>query len=81
MILEWKGFVGKIPLGQEIMFKKITKRNSIIVFVISGDPEETMPEHIKIFSKGAMVSDEKCDKKKLKMYCKSWESKARDDNA
>lgn len=77
LILEWKGFVGDIPAGQRIMFEKITKINKIIVFVVSGDPIETIPIHIKIYSGGALVSDEPCDSKKLKFYCIAWERKAR----
>jgi len=80
LILEWKSFIGDIPTGQRIMFEKITKINKIIVFVVSGDPIETVPVHIKIYSSGRLVANESCDSDKLKRYCSAWERKARGVN-
>lgn len=77
LILEWKSFIGDIPVGQRIMFEKITALSQIIVFVISGDPVESVPEHISIYSNGSVVADEDCDKEKLRKYCTAWETKSR----
>lgn len=77
LIMEWKSFIGEIPVGQKIMFEKITARNKIVVFVISGDPVETVPTHIKVFSRGKLTMDSPCNKDKLKKYCEAWEFKAR----
>lgn len=81
LILEWKGFIGEVPTGQRIMFEKITAINNIIVFVVSGDPVETVPSHIKVYSNGKLVANEACDKTKLQRYCVGWETKARNKKA
>ena len=77
LLLEWKGIDAPVLDGQRIMFEKITAKNSIIVFIIFGDAEESIPKHIKIYSEGKLVADKKCDKETVMKYCKAWETKAR----
>jgi len=77
LIIEWKGVGAPVLAGQKIMFEKITKASRIMVFVVFGDAEETVPEHINIYSDGVIIHDGACDKEMLMKYCKAWEEKAR----
>ena len=61
LILEWKSFVGKIPLGQRIMFEKVTAKNSIVVFVVSGDAVESKVKHLKVYMDGKLKSSHIAD--------------------
>ena len=77
LIIEWKGAGVPIPRGQEIMFEQITKKNLITVYVVNGDPAESVSSHLKVYSNGSITFNGPCDNDLLKKYCTYWEQKAR----
>ncbi|MBR9682369.1 MAG: hypothetical protein GOV02_01720 [Candidatus Aenigmarchaeota archaeon] len=78
LILEWKREGVAISDGQRIMFEKITTNSRITVYVIFGDPEYSIPKHIKIYKDGVIVNDKECAAENLKNYCTYWEKSVRE---
>ena len=77
LILEWKTEGVNLPLGQEIMFKRITPGRKITVIVIWGDPEETTPTHYQLFSDGKKDEKKVADSDIIKRFCIRFENWAR----
>jgi len=79
LFLEWKSAGASIPLGQEIMFKNLSRstNNRIIFFVINGDPKESVAVKTSIYANGVLQAVIGTDNGKLKRLCAAWEYFAR----
>jgi len=79
LILEWKKPNVPTPMGQHIMFSKITERNDIEVFVVNGNPLKNEAEHIKVYRDGKIVYDGAINNSQLYTACARWEAFARNN--
>ena len=52
LMLEWKTFAGKIPMGQKITYEKLSRDGLITVLCIVGDAETMEIRNHCIFFKG-----------------------------
>ena len=74
LILEWKTTGAEVPMGQHIMFSKITKKGSIVVvIVIWGDPEETVVTHYQLYVNGIVEKKKEAGGEEIKGICVRWE--------
>lgn len=80
LLLEWKNGKAKLPMGQHIMFKKITERNKITVFVINGDAYHTKCRHIKVYQGGNIIYNKSTNNEIVKAFCKRWEESVRSED-
>ncbi len=80
LILEWKGTGVPVTKGQEIMFNMATRKNNLHVFVINGNAEKSVCEHIKIYANGDIIYNEDCCNEKLGRMCALWETKSRNNS-
>jgi len=79
LIIEWKGIGVPIPIGQKIMFEKITARSDITVYVVNGDPAKNEPITVQIFFDGSGGKVQQCNQAKLQNLCTRWETYARNN--
>jgi hypothetical protein len=77
LIMEWKGIGVPTPVGQKIMFEKATKKNHLTVFVINGDPVETIVDSVEMYFNGNSKKYLDVDNKFLWNACRRWEKHAR----
>jgi len=78
LILEWKTSGAEIPLGQQIMFEKVTPISGIVtVIVIWGDPEETTVSGYQLFFNGKKQKKKEAGCDDIKEVCRRWEFWAR----
>jgi len=77
LILEWKSTHATLTLGQQIMFKNITKNSRITVFVLYGDPELSIAKRITLFIDGEERPSQECSNEELKKWVTHWETKVR----
>jgi len=80
LILEWKTTGVDIPMGQDIMFSKITPGGNITVIVIWGDPEMTIPTHCQVYLDGTKRDMQETNAETIKGFCVWWEKSARNNN-
>ena len=72
LILEWKAYVGVIPLGQDIMFKRMANTGCFSIFVICGDAETMIVSAIKVYHGQQIRNWEKIDLQGLMEKIKRW---------
>ena len=80
LILEWKGINASVTTGQEIMFKMLTQKNHITVFVINGDAKETIARHVQVWMDGKVIMDQDANNDRVRDLCIRWKEKARDNS-
>lgn len=80
LLLEWKRTGASLPIGQEIAFKNLSNQNSIIAFVLHGDPRESIVERISIYQNGRVVHDAEGSNEILRGYCSAWIEKAKNNS-
>lgn len=62
LFLEWKSYQGEIPIGQRILFERITKLSpNITVVVVAGDCETMNVSSIQRIKGGEFSSWVSCD--------------------
>ena len=54
LLLEWKSKPDTIPVGQQIMYKHLSRKCDAFVVCVSGDAETMQIDHALSFSKGHM---------------------------
>ena len=72
LILEWKG-KNDVPIGQSIMFKKMTLDSRFVVVVVRSDAETMVVEAIQVVEGGETGEWEPCDIESLKQRMRRWE--------
>jgi hypothetical protein len=73
LILEWKTSVGdKLPMGQQIMYKNITKPGNITVIVIVGNAKTMDCESYCFFYRGKQSQWVSANLKTIKNKIKNW---------
>jgi len=82
LILEWKAMNAPMlneerDSGQTIMFKKVTRRSDVVVYVIFGDTVNTISEKVRVFKDGEITYDGECSNEMLFKACANWEKVAR----
>lgn len=73
LLMEWKDpSVTKVPIGQEIMFKRMTQDKKYTVLVVYGDAEDMSVTGIQIFKNGQLSQAMRINLDDLKKAVRSW---------
>ena len=70
--IEWKSHMGELPLGQKIMFERLTNSDSFVVCIIHGDAETTTIQNVRWMQNGNTTEWESCTIEELKNRFRSW---------
>jgi hypothetical protein len=83
LMLEWKGLGVPTPMGQHIMFRRLTMGGNITVFVIEGAAHDMTVESLTVYENGTIVGEEvsggrkNADLDTLKKWISFWTDWAR----
>lgn len=77
LILEWKPCIGDLPLGQKIMFERMTKGKRFTVFVVAGDAEGMNVESICTIFDGKIKAWAKSTIEVLQKRISNWSAWAK----
>lgn len=82
LLLEWKGHQGALPIGQSIMFERMTRglHGRFAVLVVSGDAEAMGVEGICPIWNGTSQGFEPASLEDAKEYIRRWARWARRKN-
>jgi len=72
LFLEWKEPGAPIPLGQEIMFKNLTRSFPATVVVVSGDAEYMQPESVRVFFGNVVTPSQPCNLEQFRERLRKW---------
>lgn len=72
MMLEWKGAEINIPIGQRIMFERITKDPKFTVLVVQGNAENMQIQKIQLWFNGKAQKWMEADLAKTRNIIKRW---------
>lgn len=72
LIIEWKAKPGVLPLGQKIMFERLTTGKVISALCVAGDAETMSATHIAKFFDGFMTPWKEATTKELNDTIKRW---------
>jgi hypothetical protein len=77
LFLEWKGNGAPLPLGQRIMFERLSSLPGVTVALVEGDAETMTCRRIAIAKDGRIGAPEPCDFDGLLAAIREWASQAR----
>jgi hypothetical protein len=73
LVLEWKADPSAIPLGQSLMWRRLTKTGDITVLCIAGDAENMDISHVRWCYKGTWDSAwQSADMQRVKDMIRAW---------
>lgn len=73
LMLEWKSYVGEIPMGQRIMFQRLTKPGRCTtIFIVVGHAETMEVTNCLVYSNGYASEWQVCDLDGLKSRIRGW---------
>jgi hypothetical protein len=72
LVLEWKGHSVPIPVGQRIMWERLTESGMIVVLVVEGDAESMVVSGIAHFKRGKLYDSKDANMDELRRMIKSW---------
>jgi len=72
LMLEWKSDCKKLPLGQKIMYQKLTDTQKITVIVVIGDPETMICREAFVFFEGKETDRSSMDLEGVKFLIRRW---------
>jgi hypothetical protein len=76
LFMEWKSFKGDLPVGQRIMFQRLTEASDkITVVVVHGDCETMSVENIMGIHGGKFSEWKPCDLEELFDRVKRWSTR------
>ena len=76
LLLEWKQDVKCPPMGQHIMYQKLTKTKLLTVFLVIGHAETMEVSHIGGYYGGKQKKTQKTDLEGVKTKIKNWVQRA-----
>ena len=76
LLLEWKSDCNSLPIGQRIMYSRITKDGKISVIIVNGNAETMEIQSVAFYFKGKWIEHRQCDLDGLKEHVKKWSEKA-----
>jgi len=77
LMLEWKSDCKKLPLGQQIMYERLTDTQKITVIVVIGDPETMVCREAFVFFGGKETDRSSVDLEGVKLIMLRWVKWAR----
>ena len=77
LLLEWKSYASTIPMGQRIMFERMTKGGQFTVFIINGDAESMDISDLCIVWDGKLGSWKTTTLQDIKRRISDWSKWAR----
>ena len=78
LILEWKSYTTELPVGQQILFKRLTAKGRKTVVVVAHGNAETMEiDQIQVWSDGRSSGWESCSLELLKTRISEWAKRAK----
>ena len=75
LFIEWKRR-GDVPVGQRIMFERLTRHPAFTILVILGDPRTMAVERYDVFQGGRRKGWRDCDLSELKRHVRAWSDRA-----
>ena len=75
LFIEWKRR-GDVPVGQRIMFERLTRHPEFTILVILGDPATMAVERFDVFRDGRRKGWRACDLPELKRHVRAWAERA-----
>ena len=75
LFIEWKRR-GDVPVGQRIMFERLTRHPEFTILVILGDPATMAVERFDVFRDGRRRGWRACDLPELKRHVRVWAERA-----
>ena len=75
LFIEWKRR-GDVPVGQRIMFERLTKHPEFTILVILGDPATMAVERYDVFQGGQRRGWRVCDLPELRRRVHTWAKRA-----
>ena len=75
LFIEWKRG-GDVPVGQRIMFERLTRHPEFTILVILGDPRTMTVERYEVFQGGRRKGWRDCDLSELKRHVRAWAGRA-----
>ncbi|HEB09834.1 MAG TPA: hypothetical protein ENI06_01315 [Spirochaetales bacterium] len=77
LMLEWKTSNGKLPMGQRIMYERLSKSGLMTIIVIVGNAETMECSEFAFFHLGRFHGFKKGDLSKIKEVIKAWVKKTK----
>jgi len=71
LLIEWKRR-GDVPIGQRIMFERLTRHPEFTILVILGDPRTMVVERYDVFRGGRRRGWRDCDLSEIKRHVRTW---------
>jgi len=71
LLIEWKRR-GDVPIGQRIMFERLTRHPEFTILVILGDPRTMVVERYDVFRCGRRRGWRDCDLSEIKRHVRTW---------
>ena len=75
LFIEWKRR-GDVPVGQRIMFERLTRHPEFTILVILGDPAAMVVERYDVFRDGRRRGWRDCDLSELRRHVRAWADRA-----
>ena len=72
LLLEWKSYAGSIPLGQKIMFERMTDNGKFSVFIIKGNAKTMKVDSMSVVWKGKVGNFNETNLEGLKERISKW---------
>lgn len=73
LMLEWKSYVGNLPVGQRIMFERLTAPGrKTVIFIVVGNAETMEVSHLMVYARGQAKQWTACDLEALKQKIREW---------
>ena len=72
LFLEWKGYVGSLPKGQQITHERLTADGRLSTLCVVGDAETMECTHYGFFFKGKWHDYKEASLEDIKQFIKRW---------